>query len=106
MRLGRFQLTVVQDTPFRLDGGAMFGVVPRMLWQRRKPPDEQNRIQMTTNCMVLATGDDVVLVDCGIGEKLDPKGYEIYALPEGHERLPAALAAAGYARRRRDARRS
>ena len=98
MRAGRFTLTVVPDTPFRLDGGAMFGGIPKVVWERRKPADERNRIAMTTNCLLLL-GDagEVALVDAGIGEKLDGKGADQFAVAAGGERLLDRLAAAGIA---------
>jgi len=49
MRLGDLEITLVSDGGFRLDGGAMFGVVPRTLWEKVKPPDAQNRIRMGTD---------------------------------------------------------
>jgi glyoxylase-like metal-dependent hydrolase (beta-lactamase superfamily II) len=94
--VGGFTLSILPDTPFRLDGGAMFGVVPKVLWQRHKPADELNRIQMTTNCLLLkAPTGEVALVDAGIGEKLDARGEELFALPHGEPRLLERLAAAG-----------
>ena len=56
MRLGDLELISLFDCHFRLDGGAMFGVVPRTLWGKVKPPDEQNRIRMGTNCLLVARG--------------------------------------------------
>jgi len=56
MRLGEMQLHVVSDGGFRLDGGAMFGVVPRVLWEQKAPPDESNRIRRTTNCLLGGSG--------------------------------------------------
>jgi glyoxylase-like metal-dependent hydrolase (beta-lactamase superfamily II) len=96
MRLGRFELTVLADGGFRLDGGAMFGVVPRPLWEKAKPPDERNRIRMTTNCLLLAAGAELVLVDTGLGDKHDARFEDIYGFAAGARRLPEALRAAGY----------
>ena len=96
MRLGKLELQVVSDGGFRLDGGAMFGVVPRALWEREKPADELNRIAMTTNCLVVRSGDELVLIDTGIGDKHDRKFAEIFAVDEGGRRLPESLRAAGF----------
>jgi glyoxylase-like metal-dependent hydrolase (beta-lactamase superfamily II) len=96
VRLGSFDLVVVSDGTFRLDGGAMFGVVPRTLWERHKHPDEKNRIRMGTNCLLIATGADLVLVDTGLGDKQDAKFQEIYAFDPTARRLPESIAAAGY----------
>ena len=74
----------------------MFGVVPRTLWQRQKPPDEQNRILMGTNCLLVAAGSELVLVDTGLGDKHDAKFQEIYAFDPLAMRLPDSIRAAGY----------
>ena len=94
MRLGELDLKLVSDGGFRLDGGAMFGVVPRTLWERVKPPDERNRIQMTTNCPLVARGGELVQVDSGIGDKNDAKFRAIFGLETGARRLPEAVRAA------------
>lgn len=94
--LGDLKLTLVSDGGFKLDGGAMFGVVPKPLWQRAKPADERNRIQMATNCLLVERGDDLLLIDTGIGDKNDEKFADIFGL-EGGRRLPESIEAAGYA---------
>jgi len=96
IRLGNLTLHVVSDGGFRLDGGAMFGVVPRTLWQRERAPDDDNRIAMATNCLLIESGDDLVLIDTGIGDKGDEKFRSIFAMEEGATRLPDALRAAGF----------
>jgi glyoxylase-like metal-dependent hydrolase (beta-lactamase superfamily II) len=96
MRLGDLLIHILADTTFRLDGGAMFGVVPRVLWERKKAPDDQNRILMTSHCLLIESGDDLVLVDAGLGEKLDEKGLGMFAVPEGLPRLPDRIAGIGY----------
>ena len=97
LKLGRFDLAVVPDTTFRLDGGAMFGVVPKVLWERQKPADAKNRIEMTTNCLLLRGAGVVALVDAGIGEKLDERGRETFDLPPAGERLLDRMATLGVA---------
>jgi hypothetical protein len=91
MELGDFKLTVVSDGEFRLDGGAMFGVVPRALWEKEKPPDERNRIRMGTNCLLVERGNDLLLVDTGIGDKHDPRFLDNYGLAPGATRLPESI---------------
>jgi glyoxylase-like metal-dependent hydrolase (beta-lactamase superfamily II) len=92
--LGDFELTVLSDGPYFLDGGAMFGVVPKPLWERRAPADEFNRILLGTNTVVVRTGKHTVVIETGIGNKLPPKLREIF---DAKERLPASFAAAGIA---------
>ena len=69
MDIGDYRIEVVPDTEFWLDGGAMFGVVPKSLWARVTPPDEKNRIRLTMKCVFIDTGKDKILIDTGIGEK-------------------------------------
>jgi glyoxylase-like metal-dependent hydrolase (beta-lactamase superfamily II) len=97
MRLGSLEMTVVSDGEFRLDGGAMFGVVPRTLWERVKPPDERNRIRMSTNCLLVRAAGELLLIDCGIGDKHDAAFDGIYGINPTGRRLPDALQAAGVA---------
>lgn len=90
--LGDFELTVCTDGPFKLDGGAMFGVVPKTLWQKRTPADEQNRIVLGLNTVVVRTGKHTVLIETGVGNKQPAKLREIF---DNHELLPQSLTAAG-----------
>ena len=91
-QVGDFELTVCTDGTYKLDGGAMFGVVPKTLWQRRAEADEQNRILLGLNTVVVRTGKHTVVVETGIGNKQPAKLREIF---ENQELLPASLAAAG-----------
>ena len=83
-----------------LDGGAMFGVVPKTLWERRIPADAKNRIALGMRCLLVEHPDGLVLIDTGIGNKEDQKFLDIYgveATVPGHRTmLDAALAAAGF----------
>ncbi len=96
MRLGDLELTLVGDGEFRLDGGAMFGVVPKNLWVREKPADAENRIRMATNCLLVERGSDLLLVDTGIGDKHEARFGDIYALDPAAVRLPDSIRRAGY----------
>jgi glyoxylase-like metal-dependent hydrolase (beta-lactamase superfamily II) len=90
--LGDLELIVCSDGTYLLDGGAMFGVVPKTLWQKRMPADEDNRVLLGLNTVVVRTGSAVVLIETGLGNKLSEKMREIH---QNQERLPASLAAAG-----------
>jgi glyoxylase-like metal-dependent hydrolase (beta-lactamase superfamily II) len=80
MIIGDYRVEIVPDTEFRLDGGAMFGVVPRVLWERVCPPDELNRIKQQMNCVFVDTGKEKVLIETGIGEKWTEKEVKIYGI--------------------------
>jgi methylmalonyl-CoA epimerase len=91
--LGNLQLTTLHDGPFRLDGGAMFGVVPRPLWEKRAVPDDRNRIQLAMRPLLVEGEWGRMIIDCGAGERWTPKERDIYAFGE-RPRLGDALAAA------------
>jgi glyoxylase-like metal-dependent hydrolase (beta-lactamase superfamily II) len=80
MQIGDYRVEIVQDTEFRLDGGAMFGVVPRKLWSAVCPPDDENRIRMNMNCVFVDTGRDKILIETGIGDKWSGKQLAMYAI--------------------------
>ena len=80
MRFGDYRVEIVPDTEFRLDGGAMFGVVPRPLWSKVCPPDEHNRIRLNMNCLFVEAGNERILVETGIGDKWSPKQEAIYGI--------------------------
>lgn len=91
MKIGAYRVSVVDAGRFRLDGGAMFGVVPKVLWEKKKPADEQNRIRMATNLLLLRGEGRTILVDTGIGEKFDPKFQNIYAVDYSQHNLKNGL---------------
>jgi glyoxylase-like metal-dependent hydrolase (beta-lactamase superfamily II) len=80
MQFGDYRVEVVPDTEFRLDGGAMFGVVPRSLWSKVCPPDEHNRIRLNMNCLFVETPDERILIETGAGDKWSEKQKAIYGL--------------------------
>ncbi|MBS1795658.1 MAG: MBL fold metallo-hydrolase [Acidobacteria bacterium] len=80
MKFGDYRIEILPDTEFRLDGGAMFGVVPRTLWERVAPPDESNRIRMNMNCLFVETPTEKILVETGIGEKWSKKQTRLYGI--------------------------
>jgi methylmalonyl-CoA epimerase len=91
---GDLQLTTLHDGPFKLDGGAMFGVVPKALWERKVPTDDRNRIQMAMRPLLVEAEWGTMIVDCGAGDKMDARFRDIYALDPEHG-LQEALDAAG-----------
>lgn len=97
MKVGRYQVDLVSDGAFALDGGAMFGVVPRPLWSRSNPPDETNRIDMGLTCMVCRFEDRVLLVDAGIGHKFEPRFQDIYRIDHSENDIERSLAGVGLA---------
>lgn len=80
MQIGDYSVEVIQDAEFRLDGGAMFGVVPRQLWSQVCPPDDKNRIRMNMNCVFIDTGVEKILIETGIGDKWPTKHASRYAI--------------------------
>ncbi len=80
MFLGAYRIEIVPDTEFRLDGGAMFGVVPRVLWEKAAPPDQQNRIKMASDCLFVETANEKILIETGMGEKWSEKLASIYGI--------------------------
>ena len=80
MWFGGYRIEIIPDTEFWLDGGAMFGVVPRTLWSRVLPPDDLNRVRLNMNCLFIEAGGERILIDTGIGEKWTPKQAAIYGI--------------------------
>ncbi|MBN2497023.1 MAG: MBL fold metallo-hydrolase [Deltaproteobacteria bacterium] len=93
MQVGRWQVSTLLDGTFGLDGGSMFGIVPRALWSGRHPPDDRNRITMALRCLLLTDGQRRILVDAGIGDRLDDHQRDIYRYERADGGLCASLAA-------------
>jgi len=96
MQLGDYRVEVVPDTEFRLDGGAMFGVVPRELWSRVCPPDERNRIRLNMNCLFVETESERILIETGIGEKWSAKHAAMYGITRERALSESLEAATGF----------
>jgi glyoxylase-like metal-dependent hydrolase (beta-lactamase superfamily II) len=92
--LGDFELTIITDGRFYLDGGAMFGAVPKPLWEKKLPADAQNRLHLGMNSLAIRTGDHTILIETGAGNKLPDKTRRIF---DTEERLLSNLEAAGFA---------
>ena len=82
LHLGELEVSVVTDGTFWLDGGTMFGIVPKVLWGRLAPPDEENRIELGLNCLLVRSPRQLTLIDAGIGRDYPPKMKKIYRLDE------------------------
>ncbi len=95
MTLAGYQIDTVEAGRLRLDGGAMFGIVPRPLWERRIAPDDRNRIPLAMRCLLLRGHDRTVLVDTGLGDKADAKFRDIYGVDHAHSTLVGSLDALG-----------
>ena len=78
MKLGDLELHILTDGTFALDGGQMFGVVPKPLWERKARSDERNRIRLSLTCLLIRTGQQNILVETGLGDKFDAKFKDIY----------------------------
>jgi glyoxylase-like metal-dependent hydrolase (beta-lactamase superfamily II) len=96
--LGRIRIHAIEAGLQRLDGGAMFGVVPKPLWEKRIPADARNRIPLALRCLLVEAPDALVLVDTGIGNKEDEKFREIYGVENqgSPTRLEDGIRATGF----------
>jgi glyoxylase-like metal-dependent hydrolase (beta-lactamase superfamily II) len=99
-QVGNLRCHTLEGGRQRLDGGAMFGVVPRPLWSTRVTPDERHRIPLAMRCLLVEHPDGLVLIDTALGNKEDRKFLDIYGVDnvglEGATQLEDALASAGY----------
>lgn len=89
------KLISIDTGHFKLDGGAMFGVVPKTIWQKMIPADENNLCSWTMRCLLIDTGDQRILIDTGLGDKQDEKFFSHYFL-HGENSLMSSLTNAGY----------
>ncbi len=80
MKLGELEVHVISAGHVYLDGGAMFGVIPKPLWEKKAPADARNRIKLAMNCLLIHAGEKRILVETGAGNKMSPKLRDIYAL--------------------------
>lgn len=87
----------IETGNFKLDGGAMFGVVPKVIWQKTNPPDNNNLIDMALRCMLIEDGKNLILIDNGTGNK-QPEKFFSYYFPFGDATLDSSLAKLGFHR--------
>ncbi|MEE9190165.1 MAG: MBL fold metallo-hydrolase [Candidatus Neomarinimicrobiota bacterium] len=92
MKIGEYELYSIITSEFRLDGGAMFGIIPKPLWERKAPADDRNRIKMVTRSLLLVNDKRRILVDTGNGNKWQEKFREIYEIDTSKKNLDSSLA--------------
>ena len=97
MKVGSYTISAIETGDFRLDGGSMFGVVPKVLWNSTNPADDLNRIAMTCRALLLERADRKILVDAGIGDKEGEKFADMYAVDFSRNTLLSSLAKRGIA---------
>ncbi len=98
MRIGNYTLAALETGRFYLDGGAMFGVVPKVLWEKSNPADNRNRIEMAARVLLIRDKERRIIVDTGVGEGWEKKFAEIYGINHTKYSLANSLAAAGLSR--------
>jgi len=91
MKIGKYKINIIDTGAFALDGGAMFGVVPKPLWERTNPADEKNRIKLGARCLLLESETKKVLVDTGVGNTWDEKFNSIYGINQQQNDLISSL---------------
>ena len=94
MKIGKYKLSIIESGSFGLDGGAMFGIIPKPLWQRTNLADDANRVRLATRNLLLESDTRKILIDTGMGSKWDEKSKNIYAIDEKHS-LSSALSEKG-----------
>jgi glyoxylase-like metal-dependent hydrolase (beta-lactamase superfamily II) len=96
MKIAGYNLYPILTSQFKLDGGAMFGIIPKTLWERKMPSDELNRIQMVTRSLLLVSDKKRILIDTGNGDKWQEKFKKIYEIDTKSVSLDSSLAEAGF----------
>lgn len=89
------EMHIIETGKFKLDGGAMFGVVPKSMWTRKNEPDENNMCTWAMRCLLIKDGEQLILIDTGLGDKQDEK-FRSHFHPHGSDTLHNSLKAAGY----------
>ncbi len=96
MKLGEFELWALTDGTFAMDGGQMFGVVPKVLWEKKIRADALNRVRLALTCLLVRAEQQLILIETGIGDKFDRRRTDVYGI--AHETtLPAELRKMGLA---------
>lgn len=95
-KIGEYTLHTIETGRFGLDGGAMFGIVPKPLWERKIPADAKNRIPLNMRCLLIEGDGRLMLIDNGLGDKYDEKFSDIFAVDHEYAELNRSLNALGY----------
>ena len=95
-KIGNWKITFLETGTFWLDGGAMMGSVPKVLWEKTNAPDDKNRIKLALRCLLLDNGESRVLIESGIGNKFDSKFSKMFSISQSKEPLCDALSDNGY----------
>ncbi|MHB1687738.1 MAG: MBL fold metallo-hydrolase [Ignavibacteriaceae bacterium] len=91
MKIGKYEVSIINSGFFSLDGGAMFGIIPKPLWEKTNPPDSANRIKLATRNLLLQNGSKKILIDTGMGNKWDSKSQNIYSIDQNEFSLENEL---------------
>ncbi|MEJ2615372.1 MAG: MBL fold metallo-hydrolase, partial [Ignavibacteriaceae bacterium] len=91
MKIGKYDLYIIDSGTFALDGGAMFGIIPKPLWEKTNSPDNSNRITLSTRNLLLTSSDKKILVDTGMGSDWDEKSKEIYQIKQEETSIDKSL---------------
>ena len=94
--IGKWKVFAIESGFFKLDGGAMMGSVPKVLWQETNPPDHLNRIDLSLRCLLVDDGENVVLIESGIGDKSPEKFKEMFVIDHRKYTLSNTLSKYGY----------
>jgi glyoxylase-like metal-dependent hydrolase (beta-lactamase superfamily II) len=95
MKIGQYEISAIEAGTFWLDGGAMFGVIPKVLWEKTNTPDERNRVQLATRCMLIQGNGRNILMDTGNGTKVTEKFRTIYSYDDTKHSLNTSLKSHG-----------
>lgn len=96
MKIGKFEIFVVETGSFALDGGAMFGIIPKPIWSKQHQPDQSNRIKMSLRTLLLVSDERKILIDTGMGTKWNDKLNSIYDINNGEDDLTKSLNSYGF----------
>lgn len=95
MKIGKYEVYAIETGRFKLDGGAMFGIVPKTLWEKLNPSDDKNRIELALRTLLIINEHRKILVDTGMGKKWEQKYIEIYGIDHSRYTLESSLAKVG-----------